>query len=96
MKHLVDASLAIDGTLDHADQAKLAAARHRYHSAILIGTIRMSKLRTKVSGSMRSMTGAQAFCAIRSYLSTAAKHGITMLDALARAASRTAWIPETS
>jgi transposase len=37
MKRLADASLAVDGTLDHADQAKLAAARHRYHSALLIG-----------------------------------------------------------
>jgi transposase len=58
--------------------------------------IRVSKLRIKVSGSMRSMAGAQAFCAIRSYLATAAKHGISMLDALTRAASGTAWIPETS
>lgn len=28
------------------------------------------------------MAGAEAFCGIRSYLSTAAKHGIGMLDAL--------------
>jgi hypothetical protein len=33
---------------------------------------------------------------IRSYLSTAAKHGIGQLDALTRAASGTAWIPETA
>jgi transposase len=58
--------------------------------------IRMSKLRIKVSGCMRSMAGAEAFCAIRSYLATAAKHGIGRLDALARAASGTAWVPETA
>ena len=54
--------------------------------------IRMSKLRIKVSGCMRSMTGAENFCAIRSYLSTAAKHGISPLDALTKAASGTAWV----
>ena len=43
--------------------------------------IRMSKLRIKVSGCMRSMTGAEVFCAIRSYLATAARHGIGALDA---------------
>lgn len=42
----------------------------------------MSKLRIKVSGCMRSMTGAGAFCAIRSYLATATRHGISWLDAL--------------
>ncbi|MHB1431449.1 MAG: IS66 family transposase [Streptosporangiaceae bacterium] len=36
--------------------------------------VRMGKLRIKVSGCMRSMTGAETFCAIRSHLSTAAKH----------------------
>jgi transposase len=143
IKALADASLAIDGTLGHIDQDKMAAIRHRYHSALLIGRqqtiaragplmrkhhalarrllareddylryttdlrvpfdnnaaereIRMSKLRVKVSGCMRSMAGAEAFCAIRSYLATAAKHGTGMLDALTRAASATPWAPETA
>lgn len=56
----------------------------------------MSKLRIKVPGCMRSMTGAEAFCAIRSYLATAAKHGTGMFEALTRAASTTPWMPETA
>jgi transposase len=57
--------------------------------------IRMSKLRIKVSGCMRSVHGAEAFCAIRSYLATASRHGIGWLDALTRAAEGNPWIPET-
>jgi transposase len=57
--------------------------------------IRMSKLRIKISGCMRSMTGAEEFCAIRSYLATAARHGISGLDALTRAFQGNPWIPET-
>jgi transposase len=56
--------------------------------------IRMTKLRIKVSGCMRSMSGAEAFCAIRSYLATAARHGIGALDALTRAAQADPWIPK--
>jgi transposase len=56
--------------------------------------IRMSKLRIKVSGCMRSMVGAEVFCAIRSYLATATRHGIGALDALTRAAQGDPWIPE--
>lgn len=58
--------------------------------------VRMGKLRIKVSGCMRSMAGAEVFCAIRSYLSTAAKHGVGKLDALTQAANGTAWTPETT
>ena len=55
--------------------------------------IRMSKLRIKVSGCMRSMAGAETFCTIRSYLATAARHGISALDALILAAQGTPFIP---
>ena len=41
------------------------------------------------------MHGAEVFCAIRSYLATAARHGIGWLDALTRAAKGTPWIPDT-
>ena len=44
--------------------------------------IRMAKLRQKVSGCLGTMTGARHLCAVRSYLSTAAKHGLTFIDAL--------------
>jgi hypothetical protein len=57
--------------------------------------IRMSKLRIKISGCMRSMTGAEEFCAIRSYLATAARHGISALAALTQAFQGRPWIPET-
>jgi transposase len=57
--------------------------------------IRMAKLRIKISGCMRSMTGAEEFCAIRSYLATAARHSISALDALTSAFQGQPWIPET-
>ena len=57
--------------------------------------IRMSKLRIKISGCMRSMAGAEEFCAIRSYLATAARHGIPALDVLTSAFQGRPWIPET-
>jgi hypothetical protein len=56
-------------------------------------TIRMPKLRVKVSGSMRTMTGAEHFAAIRSYIATAARQGIDTLDALIQAATGNPWTP---
>ncbi|MFE4758715.1 hypothetical protein ACFRIB_52735 [Streptomyces mirabilis] len=42
----------------------------------------MVKFRQKISGGMRTLTGAEHFCHPRSYLATATKHGINLLDAL--------------
>jgi transposase len=55
--------------------------------------IRMIKLRQKVSGCLRTLTGARQFCAIRSYLSTAAKHGLSFFDALVMLTEGQPWIP---
>ncbi|WP_207634217.1 IS66 family transposase [Candidatus Frankia alpina] len=58
--------------------------------------IRMIKLRQKVSGCLRTLTGARQFCAIRSYLSTATKHGIGLFPALVHLAEGRPWMPATS
>jgi transposase len=55
--------------------------------------IRMAKLKQKVSGCLRTMAGARQFCAIRSYLSTAAKHGLGLFDALVMLTEDHPWIP---
>ncbi len=57
--------------------------------------IRMIKLRQKVSGCLRTLTGAKQFCAIRSYLSTAAKHGKHFFDTLVMLAEGQPWLPAT-
>jgi hypothetical protein len=44
----------------------------------------MSKLRVKVPGCMRSMHGAETFCAIGSCLATATRHGIGWTPSPAR------------
>ncbi len=58
--------------------------------------IRMIKLRQKVSGCLRTVTGAEQFCAIRSYLATAAKHGVHFFAALTTLAEGRPWLPETA
>src|ERR1039457_6113346 len=55
--------------------------------------IRMIKLRQKISGCLRTLTAAQQFCAIRSYLSTAAKHGLSFFDALVMLTEDQPWTP---
>ena len=58
--------------------------------------IRMIKLRQKVSGCLRTLTGARQFCAIRSYLSTAAKHDRTFFDTLVMLTEGQPWMPATT
>jgi hypothetical protein len=58
--------------------------------------IRMIKLRQKVSGCQRTLLGAEQFCAIRSYLATAAKHGMNFFDALVQLAEGRAWMPSAA
>jgi hypothetical protein len=58
--------------------------------------IPMIKIRQKVSGCLRTLTGAERFVAIRSYLATTAKHGIGLLDALTRLTSQHPWLPSAA
>lgn len=44
--------------------------------------IRMIKVKQKISGTFRSATMAKCFCKIRSYISTAIKHGVNVYDAI--------------
>ena len=55
--------------------------------------IRMTKLKQKISGCLRTLAGARQFCSIRSYLSTAAKHGLSFFDALVMLTKGQPWMP---
>ena len=45
---------------------------------------------------LRTLTGAKQFCAIRSYLSTAAKHGRNFFDTFVMLAESQPWLPATT
>lgn len=55
--------------------------------------IRMVKLQQKISGSWRTKSGADHFCAIRSYVSTLKKHGYSALDGLQDLFEGRVWMP---
>ncbi|MFC0041920.1 IS66 family transposase [Actinomadura rayongensis] len=58
--------------------------------------IPMIKIRQKISGCLRTLTGAEQFVAFRSYLATTAKHGVDLFDALTQLANHRRWMPSTA
>ena len=56
--------------------------------------VRMMKLRQKISGTFRTIVGAEIFCAIRSYISTSRKNGFSILDAIYAAIIETPFAPQ--
>ena len=58
--------------------------------------VRMIKVQQKVSGCFRTEDGAHIFCALRSYISTARKHGLNAIDAIHNAFLGQPFIPHTS
>jgi hypothetical protein len=53
----------------------------------------MIKVKTKVSGGFRTLTGAQTFLAIRAYISTIRKNGLHAADALRDTLLGNPWMP---
>ncbi len=53
----------------------------------------MSSRSVRAPGCPWPLTGARQFVALRSYLSTPAKTGVAMLDALGRLAKGCSWLP---
>ena len=53
----------------------------------------MMKVPQKISGLFRSEAGAQAFCRIRSHISTARQHTMGALDAIARVFTGDPFVP---
>ena len=58
--------------------------------------VRMIKVQQKVSGRFRTEDGAHIFCALRSYISTACKHGLNAIDAIYNAFLDQPFIPDNN
>ena len=57
--------------------------------------LRMAKVQQKISGTFRSQDGADAFCCIRSYISTARKNAVNAIDAIGSAFEGCPFLPSS-
>jgi transposase-like protein len=57
--------------------------------------LRMAKVQQKISGTFRSQDGADAFCRIRSYISTVRKNAVNAIDAIGNAFEGCAFLPSS-
>jgi transposase len=55
--------------------------------------LRMFKVKQKISGTFRSLEGAETFCRVRGYISTARKNGVRLVDAVKNALEGNPFIP---
>ncbi|HEV8528645.1 MAG TPA: IS66 family transposase, partial [Actinomycetes bacterium] len=55
--------------------------------------LRPTKLQLKISATWRSLQGLADFATLRSYLSTASKHGEDLLDVLTALFTTGPWLP---
>ena len=58
--------------------------------------IRMVKVQQKISGMFRSMLGADTFCHIRGYISTARKNSVSVIDAIQGAFEKRSCVPPST
>ncbi len=58
--------------------------------------VRMTKVQQKISGTFRSTQGAESFCRIRGYISTAKKNMISVIDAIRDVFNGNPFVPELS
>jgi len=57
--------------------------------------LRMAKVQQKISGTFRSQDGADAFCRIRSYISTVRKNAVNAIDAIGSAFEGCPFLPSS-